>query len=219
MASKGSSLPQKVERVQKAVQQLPTVAATLNAASDDLAGSVSKLDALLKKFNLGVPTWVSFEKSRWDDGSYQEDIGYAKVNGKWGIAIRTIECDFSDPDSSATKWLFNDAPRLLRVHAVEKIPELLEALLESAAEMTKVIADKAGEVEALASAMSSFIAPVGGYGTNAMLTPAGGYGTNPLRVDAPAKAMSSPAGQPSKAPGRRAVEQPSPVGESNKAER
>jgi hypothetical protein len=83
---------------------------------------VNKLDALLKKFNLGVPTWVSFEKSRSDDGNYQEDIGYAKINGKWGIAIRTIECDFSDPDSSVAEWQFNDAPRLLRVNAVERFP-------------------------------------------------------------------------------------------------
>jgi hypothetical protein len=219
MASKGSSLPQKAERIQKAVQQLPTVAATLNAASDELGESVGKLDAVLKKFNLGVPPWVSFVDSKSDSGFYQEDIGYAKVNGKWGIAIRTVECDFSDPESSIAEWQFNDAPRLLRVNAVERIPELLDALLDSAAEMTKAIASKAGEVDAFASAMSSLIAPVGGYGTNAMLAPAGGYGIGPLRVDAPAKAMISPAGQPSKAPGRRVVEKSPPVEESNKGER
>jgi hypothetical protein len=147
MASKVSSLPQKVERVQKAVQQLPSVAASLNAASDELGGSISKLDALLKKFNRGVPTWVSFEDLKGDEGFRHEDIGDTKVNGRWGIAIRTVEGDYSHPDrDDLEQWLFNDAPRLLRVNAVEKIPELLEALLESATEMTRAIIDKAGDV-------------------------------------------------------------------------
>jgi len=35
------------------------------------------------------------------------------------------------------------------------IPELIEALLDKAAEMTKAIADNAGEVEALTKAMDS----------------------------------------------------------------
>jgi hypothetical protein len=159
MAAKGNSLLQKVERVQHAVQQLPTVAAALNAATDDLGVSVSKLDALLKKFNLGVPTWVSFVDNRGSEGYYKEDIGYSKVNGRWGIAIRTIAVDFERPEGDdIEQWPFNDAPRLLRVHAVEKIPELLDALLEKSAEMTKAIADKAGEVDALTKAMSAVLA-------------------------------------------------------------
>lgn len=157
MASKSSSLPQKIERVQKAVQQLPTAAAALNAATDELGTSIGKLDALLKKFNLGVPTWVSFVESKYDEGYYQEDIGYAKVSGRWGIAIRTVSCDFQDPDSEIEQWQFCDAPRLLRVKAVDGIPQLMEALLEKAAEMTVTIADKAGEVDALATAMSSLV--------------------------------------------------------------
>ncbi len=157
MTAKGSSLLQKVERVQHAVHQLPAVAAALNSATDDLGDSVSKLDAILRKFSLGVPTWVSFVTHQGDNSYYQEDIGYAKVNRKWGIAIRTIEGEFGRPDDDVEQWPFNDAPRLLRVNAVEKIPELLEALLEKSAEMTKAITDKAGEVDALTKAMSSLL--------------------------------------------------------------
>jgi hypothetical protein len=157
MTAKGSSLPEKVERVQRAVQQLPTVAAALNAATDALGNSVSKLDALLKKFSLGVPTWVSFSSHRGDEGYYKEDIGYSKLNGRWGIAIRTVSGDFANPDDDIEQWPFNDAPRLLRVNAVEKIPELLDALIEKSEEMTKAIAVKAGEVDALTKAMSALV--------------------------------------------------------------
>jgi hypothetical protein len=159
MASTGSHLPKKLERVQKAVQQLPTVAASLNAATDKLGDSVGKLDALLKKFNLGVPTWVPFVKNKGEDGEYSEDLGYAKVNGKWGSAIRTSQEDYHNPDyDREEKWLFNDAPRVQRIDAVEKIPELLEALLEKAAEAAKTIAEKAGEVDALTEAMRTLLA-------------------------------------------------------------
>lgn len=160
MASNSSSLPQKLERVQKAVQQLPTIAATLNAATDELGQSVGKLDALLKKFNLGVPTWVHFVSDRFEDAFYNESLGYAKVNGKWGIAISTSKGDFSNPAyDREEEWLFNEAPRLLRINAVEKIPELLEALLENAADAAGKITEKAGEVDALTDAMKALLAP------------------------------------------------------------
>jgi uncharacterized protein YoxC len=161
MPSKSEVLSEKVDRVKKLVAELPTAASTLNDATDQLGKSIGSLDALLKKFSLGVPTWVSFnsEANEIADYYYNEDLGYAKIGGKWGVAVRTVEYNPGRPDSDIEQWLFNDAPRLLRVRAVEKIPELLEALLESAAEMSKRIAEKASEVDALTAGMNSVIEP------------------------------------------------------------
>jgi hypothetical protein len=95
---------------------------------------------------------------KWERFDYygSEDIGYAKVGGKWGVAIRTINGHSEDPDGeNVEQWLFNDAPRLLRVSSIEKIPELLEALLKRAAEMTAKIIEKTKEVDAIVEAISS----------------------------------------------------------------
>jgi hypothetical protein len=158
MASQIISLSERIARVQNSVQQLSSTSASLNSATDQLGKSVGELDAVLKKFSLGVPTWVHFRSEYNEDYYYHEDIGYAKIGGKWGVAIRTIEgtCD-PDRNDDVEEWLFNDAPRLLRVQAVDRIPELLEALIENAAEMTQTITEKAKDVDALAAGINSVI--------------------------------------------------------------
>ncbi|WP_321476607.1 hypothetical protein [uncultured Paludibaculum sp.] len=162
MASQAKSSSQKIERIQNAVRQLPAASAHLNTATDQLGRSVGQIDTVLKKFSLGVPTWVSFntDNSLTSD-FYSEQIGYAKIGGKWGIAIRIVSGNYQDPDGeSVEQWLFNDAPRLLRVHAVDTIPELLEDLLKKSEEMTRKITEKADEVDAFAAAIDSVIEPV-----------------------------------------------------------
>jgi len=159
MASKRDSLSDKVDRVQKSIQQFPAVASSLNTATDQLGKSVGQLDAVLKKFSLGIPTWVSFNRQSDDnaDWYYSEELGYAKIGGKWGVAVRTVEYNPGRRDNDVAEWLFSEAPRLLRVQAIEKIPELLQAMLESAGDMSKRIAEKAEEVDALAAGINSVI--------------------------------------------------------------
>jgi hypothetical protein len=160
MTSDSNSLSQRVERVQNSVRQFPLAATNLNTATDQLGASVGQLDAILKKFSLGVPTWVSFTEqgSEFGDEYYTEQIGYAKIGGKWGIAIRAIDGSYQFPGKeSVEQWLFSDAPRLLRVNSVEKIPDLLEALLKKAAETAVAIAQKAAEVDTLTAGINSVI--------------------------------------------------------------
>jgi len=141
------------QRVQQAFPRLGEVAKILNEKSDKLGANISVLEAKLKKLNLGVTSWVIFHSERGDEGSYHEEIGYTRINGRWGIAIRTISADFSDPQSEVREWLFNDASRTLRLRSVAKIPELLEQLIEDANELAKSIDEKSVEVAALASAL------------------------------------------------------------------
>jgi len=167
MTSQSKSLSQKLERVQNSIQKFPAAAVSLNTATDQLGKSVADLDGVLKKFSLGVPTWVSIVSSKHEEYYYREEIGYAKVGGKWGIAIRTVQGDDHAPeDQDENCWLFPDAPRLLRVRTIEGIPELLEALVESAAEMTKKITEKAEEVAALTAGIAAVITPPKGRMVN-----------------------------------------------------
>ena len=155
--SKRDALSERIERVRDAIQKFPAAAATLNSATDQLGKPIADLDTVLKKFSLGVPTWVHFSQSdrNYFPQYYYEDIGYAKINGKWGIAIRTVEGNEGPDDDDIQKWPFNDAPRLLRLQAVDKIPDLLEALLKNAAELSEKMTKKTDEIVALTDAISS----------------------------------------------------------------
>jgi len=147
------------ERVTNYYSQLSSVAADLNAVSDELGKSISEIDVALKKLNLGIATWVTIrgaDNSPYDDSFWSRDIGYAKVSNKWGISLRTIDGQLSDPDRSETEeWLFNDAPRSLRLEAIDKIPELLEKLSKDAVRTTKDIRARLDEAQAVAEAVKS----------------------------------------------------------------
>jgi hypothetical protein len=122
------------ERVSSSYRQLSLAASHLNLVSDELGKSIAVLDAALRKLNLGIATWSRLD--RWEDafGNYSSRyLGYAKVNNRWGIALRTVTGNNNTPEDAAVEeWLFNDAPRALRIEAVEKLPDLFENLIKEA---------------------------------------------------------------------------------------
>ena len=147
-----------LERVASYYSQLSTVAADLNAVSDELGKSIAEIDAALKKLNLGITTWVTIRESQeyFCDGSplWRWSIGYAKVDGKWGISLNKVEGDLGNADESSDEtWLFGDAPRSLRLEAIDKIPELLENLSNEAVKTTKDIRAKLGDAQSVAAAV------------------------------------------------------------------
>ena len=150
-----------LERVTSYYSQLSSVATDLNAVSDELGKSIDVIDAALKKLNLGITTWVTISSDEGihelDDYSYwSQDIGYAKVSGKWGISLRKVDGDEHLPcEPNVEEWPFNDAPRSLRLEAIDKIPELLEKLSKDAVKTTKDIRARLGEAQAVAEAVKS----------------------------------------------------------------
>lgn len=148
-----------LERVANYYSQLTTVAADLNAVSDELGKSIAEIDIALKKLNLGITTWVPIYSGvggyhREDSSFWSRDIGYAKVDGKWGISLRTVDGDHHEPDeANVESWLFNDAPRSHRLEAIGKIPELLEKLSKDAVKTTRDIRARLSEAKAVAEAV------------------------------------------------------------------
>lgn len=122
------------ERVSSSYRQLSLAASHLNLVSDELGKSIVVLDSALKKLNLGISTWSRLD--RWEDafGNYSSRyLGYAKVNNRWGIALRTVAGNNNQPEEATVEeWLFNEAPRALRIEAVEKLPDLFENLIKEA---------------------------------------------------------------------------------------
>jgi hypothetical protein len=143
----------KFAKVQANFRALSSVSTSLNTASDELAKAVSVLAEALKKLNVGLTVWVTFRSRDVEEWEYDDDqIGYGKVNGKWGITLRRNWGDIRNDNSGEDgPWLFNEAPREMRLASVDKIPELIEALSREASDTTKRIQEKTQEVRELAS--------------------------------------------------------------------
>jgi hypothetical protein len=153
MPANGDSL---AERVQLSYLQLSSVASDLNTVSDELGKSIAEIDFALKKLNLGVSVWAKI--SGWEDelDYHREELGYAKVEGKWGIALRTVTGNYNWPDQdNIEQWLFSDAPRRLRLASIETLPDMLKRLSEEASETTNKIKGKLAEVKEVAAAVKS----------------------------------------------------------------
>ena len=143
------------QRISNSYKQLSEAATQLNAVSDELGKFVTALDAALRRLNLGITTWLRLESREDGSGNYtKRDLGYAKIGNKWGIALRTMTGNHNDvDDSNVEEWLFNDAPRALRIESVEKLPDLFESLVKEADVATKNIRTKMERAQALATAL------------------------------------------------------------------
>jgi prefoldin subunit 5 len=154
-----SSIDSKTAKIQTNFQALTTVASSLNAASDELTQVIGVLDEALKKLNVGLTVWEIFEDLSDQREASQYDlnqIGYCKVSGKWGIALRHIwGHEAFDDHREDGPWLFNDAPRELRLRGIDKIPEVIEALAKEAFNTTRRIQEKTKDVRELARAITS----------------------------------------------------------------
>jgi hypothetical protein len=148
-----SSKESLVSRVETSYRKLSAVASDLNFTSDELGKSISELDAALKKLNLGIPVWVTIRRETDEEGWFKnEDLGYDKIGGTWGIGLRTVTGYYNDPEGERSDWwLFNDGPRPLRLSAIEKIPELLEKLSTESDEAAKKIRARLAEVQEVAA--------------------------------------------------------------------
>ena len=129
-----TSDPQLRDRVSAAFEKLATSASELNAVSDELAKPIRSIEATLQKLNLGVSAWVEVagEVDNETQHFWDRAIGYGKVSRTWGIAIRVRSGFLDDRDFREEAWRFNEAPRAYRLESLEKLPELLEKLAETA---------------------------------------------------------------------------------------
>jgi len=137
-------------------KELSKTASSLNSATDRLNLAIQQLNDALKELNLGVSSWTTF--ATWEDGPFstEEQIGYDKWGGKWGIALRKIFEDQSSANEQpedVTTWAFPEAPREMRIRAISHLHELLAKLIEDAEKTTKVVMTKTIEAEQLAKAI------------------------------------------------------------------
>jgi|HubBroStandDraft_6_1064221.scaffolds.fasta_scaffold00501_20 hypothetical protein len=153
-------------KLQSSYQELSRASSDLNSASDLLGNAVTILDESLARLNIGVTTWVTFKRWTDDDSpdvSVAERLGYAKVNNKRGLAIKVVDVDDGNGDESTqNEWLFNDAPRELRLRAIEAVPELIQSMTREARDTAKRVRVKADVALELAAAIDVMTESAGG---------------------------------------------------------
>lgn len=147
-----------VDPLPSSLRSLSISAAALNTATLRLTKSIEILDSSLKKLNLGISSWIEISSEHSPDERFwsKEELGYAKVNGKWGLALRVFngdECVTDEEGTSCTEWLFCDAARDLRIRALPHLPRLIVQLNSDAESITSKITERVKEAEELAGAI------------------------------------------------------------------
>lgn len=141
--------------VSELLKKLSAASETLNKASDTLTQEIKEVEQALGAFNLGVSTWVKFKETseqhdggngRFYDFERIDMLGYDKHNGKWALLVYSGIEEIQNDET----WLLRDAPRDLRILAVDAIPELLEKIVKEAAELADKVRVKADRTKAIA---------------------------------------------------------------------
>ena len=149
------------DKVDATLKQLTSISHTLNEASDLLSNRISELEAYLREYKLGVEAWINLiretEANKADDGRIYElvcvrQLGYGKHNGKWGLLVAKWYEEF--PDEVVEISFLRDTPRGTRLSAVEKLPDLLKALVQKATEVTEEATKKAEKVRRIAAGLN-----------------------------------------------------------------
>lgn len=136
------------------LKQLSSASETLNQASNKLTDQIKEIESSLSSYNFGVVAWVHLRRSpeEIDNGGWVDRIdrlGYTKQNGKWALYVSSAVQEFDEFES----WLLRDAPRDLRVLAIDAIPKLLEEMVIKAKELTAEVTSKTDSAKALAQSL------------------------------------------------------------------
>jgi hypothetical protein len=143
-------------KLQNSLQELASSADSLNSLSDHLTKQVIEVESSLNKMGLGLTASVNTEQ--WSDEIGERyniwRICYEKHSGKWGFTIEHLWGHESFEEGDSETWPFKDAPREHRLKAVEKIPELIDALLKKSKDFASDISATMSYAEGLAAAFT-----------------------------------------------------------------
>ena len=148
--------PSTSERLASAYRRLAASAQALNTASEELAKPISQLEEALQKLNIGLDTWETIAGGHDDHGGHwRRELGYVScADGLWHLAIQKREGHPSWAADEIENWKFNDAPRSLRIEALDKLPDLLEQIIKNSEKTAKKLKQKTVEAQELASVLT-----------------------------------------------------------------
>ena len=142
------------DRIQSTLKKLASVSQSLNQVSDEISSRIAEVEAALREYKLGVPAWIDLrEWSEFVSDDYgingvwlkrTRRLGYSKKDGRWGL-LTYISPEEATDSSELEEFVFlREAPRDVRLEAIDRLPDLLEELVKKAVE-TSELANKQAE--------------------------------------------------------------------------
>jgi hypothetical protein len=146
------------QKIESALKRIETTAKTLNQSSDELSKRIADIESALNKYKLGL--WVWLDKPILEEHESDESeryhwkelycFGYGKLREKWGLLINV----YPDYDPEPNLVFLKDAPREIRVVAIDRIPDLLERIAEEATKLNQRVMEKAELAGQIAAALN-----------------------------------------------------------------
>lgn len=143
------------------LKQLSTASEGLNNVSDIFNGQIKVIEDALASYNVGVSAWVpAFTDSHEECDRVGNvlgvvethySLGYQKSGGRWCLMVSSL-CEYGYPPGEGQRrdWVLLDAPREIRMKAIDAVPKLIEALIAEATRLTTEIAHKTSDARTLA---------------------------------------------------------------------
>jgi hypothetical protein len=137
---------------------LTSAAERLNRASDSVNAVISTVEAQLVTANVGIEVWLwealgstdAVEPTRGEMSWIAQLLGFAKVNGNWCLAVKSTRfvsgffegdtsCPYQNEYLEASPSPLLQAPRAIRIAALDHLPKLVELLTAEATRYTESI--------------------------------------------------------------------------------
>ena len=125
----------KISQLQTSFQNLAESANTLNKESDKFSNTIEAIDEALNRLSPGVSAWVTVSSIPDEQEQfffYEERLGFAKTDARWGLSLSRVEVNANDgTEDVKDAWLFNHAPRSMRLRAIDHIPDRRQGAVPS----------------------------------------------------------------------------------------
>ncbi len=125
----------------------------LNLQIKEFGKTVEDVDRYFRYLGLGTPVWHPERIHMANIGGLDAEsyIGYSRIEGKWGLIIRTIERDH-ETHSFVNQRVFkigSSGNMELVINALRKIPELVRSIDRAIEQQLKAVAQAGKEFEGL----------------------------------------------------------------------
>ncbi len=146
-----------------ALAKLTSLSQALANASDQLSQHIIEMESALEDLNFGLWAWVKDDPLQIDevsgvdkDGKHTtihliQQLGYGKHNGKWAFLVASGSEESWDTDAKIS--LLRNAPRDIKLRAMDRIPQLLDSLIEEVTRMMEETQQKAQEAKGIATGL------------------------------------------------------------------
>ena len=136
------------------------VSEELSPRAKELSKTVEEVDRYFRYLGLGMAVWHPEKIHETNLGGLDAEtyIGYSRIEGKWGLILRTIERDHeSRAFVSQRVYTIESCGNVeIQANALRKIPELMSLLEKAVDQQIKTAARSTGEFESLRNADREF---------------------------------------------------------------